>query len=118
MSHPVTTGRPKSVAKGRNRPIARSAAPPCRADDRAATDERSGAAGKAASPSGGLPQEQTDNADRLAAFYLVRRLGPDASHYVRRVADRLREVGKTDRADEWAAIGDAIEEHESTEGSS
>jgi hypothetical protein len=57
-------------------------------------------------------QERVDNGDRLAAVYLVRKLGPDAQHYVRRVVDRLRQVGQTDRADEWAAIGDAIAEQE------
>src|SRR5690349_20129752 len=95
-SPPANTGRPQPVAKGRNRSPGRSAAPACRANDRAAMDGRPYAADGAASPPSGLPQERTDDANRLAAFYLVRRLGPDARHYVRRVIDRLRQVGETD----------------------
>jgi hypothetical protein len=82
------------LARDRNRLTERSGTPDCQAD--------------------GLP-ERAGDAGR-AALYLLRRLGPDTQHYVRRIVDRLRQVGEIESADEWAAIGDAIAEHERTDG--
>ncbi len=54
------------------------------------------------------PGAEMDEADRIAAHYLVHRLGTEAPGYVRRVIRRLVETGQRDKAAAWSAIGAAV----------
>ena len=49
-----------------------------------------------------------DDADRMTARYLVRRLGTEAAGYAERLADRLAAAGRQDKAAAWSAIAEAI----------
>lgn len=54
------------------------------------------------------PCAEMDDIDRIAAHYLVHRLGVEATGYVRRVIRRFVETGQSDKAAAWAAIATAV----------
>jgi hypothetical protein len=54
------------------------------------------------------PCAEADDIDRIAARYLLRRLGIEAPGYVQRVIRRLVETGQWDKAAAWSAIASAV----------
>jgi hypothetical protein len=54
------------------------------------------------------PCAEADDIDRIAARYLLRKLGIEAPGYVQRVIRRLVETGQSDKAAAWSAIASAV----------